>query len=77
MKQLVGFHLNDRTDWDKRLDRVTEYKTDKAFLSHLSTWLLELSGNVNAAQRLGVIAFRTTDLAHWLKQRDSEGISQS
>jgi len=44
-------------DWDLALDKVTEAKTSKRFLTKLSKWLVELSGNVNAAQRLNVIAF--------------------
>jgi len=45
-------------DWDRALDKATSAKTDKAFLIRLSKWLIELSGNVNAAQRLNVIALR-------------------
>ncbi len=40
------------------LDKVTAAKTDKAFLTKLSRWLFALSGNVNVAQRLTVIALR-------------------
>ena len=47
-----------KTDYDKQLDKVTEAKTDKLFLSRLATWILKLSGNVNAAQRLTVISIR-------------------
>ena len=43
-------------DWDTKLDKVIEAKTDSAFLTKLSKWLVDLSGNVNAAQRLNVIA---------------------
>jgi len=47
-----------RKDWDRSLDKVTEAKTDKLFLTRLSKWLIDLSGNVNAAQRLNIIALR-------------------
>jgi len=47
-----------RKDWDAKLDKVTESKTDKRFLRQLAKWLLDLSGNVNAAQRLNVLALR-------------------
>ena len=43
-------------DWDGKLDKVTESKTDAKFLKQLAKWLFSLSGNVNAAQRLNVIA---------------------
>jgi len=43
-------------DYDKALDKVNDVKTDKAFLKRLSKWIIELSGNVNVAQRLNVIA---------------------
>jgi len=45
-------------DWDRVLDKLTNAKTDKTFLTKLSKWLFALSGNVNAAQRLNVIALR-------------------
>ncbi len=45
-------------DWDKWLDSTIEAKTDKAFLTRLSKWLVDLSGNVNVAQRLNIIALR-------------------
>ena len=47
--------MKDR-NWDRDLDKVTAFKTDKAFLTKLSKWLFDLSGNVNAAQRLNGIA---------------------
>lgn len=43
-------------DWDKALDKVNDVKSHKAFLNRLSKWIIELSGNVNVAQRLDVIA---------------------
>ena len=45
-------------NWERDFDKVIIAKTDKAFLNQLSKWLLALSGNVNAAQRLNVIALR-------------------
>ena len=49
---------NRNRNWDRDLDKVTSAKTDKAFLTKLSKWLFDLSGNVNAAQRLNVVAIR-------------------
>lgn len=48
-------------NWDNILDIVTARATDKGFLKALSKWLFELSGNVNAAQRLNAIAIRTKE----------------
>ena len=45
-------------DWSKRLDKITESKTDKKFLLGLAKWVLYMSGNVNAAQRLNVLSDR-------------------
>ncbi len=45
-------------DWDGKLDKVTESKTDAKFLRQLAKWLFNLSGNVNAAQRLNVISLK-------------------
>jgi len=50
--------MSKAIDWDKRLDRVVEAKTDKIFLARLSKWLGQLSGNVNACQRLNILAIR-------------------
>lgn len=47
-----------KKDWDKLLDKVTAAKTDQLFLSRLATWIFELSGNVNATQRLNVLGIR-------------------
>jgi len=47
-----------KKDWDAKLDKVTESKTDARFLRQLAKWLIDLSGNVNAAQRLNVISLR-------------------
>ena len=40
----------------KRLDKVVTAKSDKKFLRDLAKWLVDLSGNVNAAQRLNVLS---------------------
>jgi len=45
-----------KKDWDAKLDKVTESKTDARFLRQLAKWLFDLSGNVNAAQRLNAIS---------------------
>ena len=45
-------------DWDGKLDKVAESKTDAKFLRQLAKWLFNLSGNVNAAQRLNVISLK-------------------
>jgi len=50
-------------DWDRSLDKVTDARTDKVFLTKLSKWLVELSGNVNAAQRLNVISLKLKQLS--------------
>ena len=47
-----------QNDWDGKLDKVTESKTDAKFLRQLAKWLFNLSGNVNAAQRLNVISLK-------------------
>ena len=45
-------------NWEAKLDKVTESKTDARFLRQLAKWLLAETGNVNAAQRLNVISLR-------------------
>ncbi len=50
------------TNFDKKLDKLMEARKDATFLKRLSKWLFELSGNVNAAQRLNAIALRTKQL---------------
>ena len=45
-------------DWDGKLDKVVDSKTDAKFLRQLAKWLFNLSGNVNAAQRLNVISLK-------------------
>ncbi len=40
------------------LDKVTSAKTDKKFLTQLAKWVIEATGNVNAAQRLNVLSLK-------------------
>lgn len=47
------------TKFDKKLDKLMAVKRDKTFLIKLAGWLVDISGNVNAAMRLKVIAERT------------------
>ncbi|KKL83771.1 hypothetical protein LCGC14_1971370 [marine sediment metagenome] len=47
-------------DWDKSLWKTNEVRRDAAFLKRLAKWILRLSGNVNVAQRLNVIAIKLT-----------------
>lgn len=44
------------TNYGKQLDKATDAKTSAAFLRRLAFWILKISGNVNAAQRLNMIA---------------------
>ncbi len=46
-------------DWEEKLDKLTATKRDSSFLKRLSRWLVSVSGNANAAQRLHAIALRT------------------
>jgi len=45
-------------NWESRLWKVSDAKTDKAFLNRLSKWVFDLTGNVNVTMRLKTLSIK-------------------